>query len=86
MPEFEESLIEVFPMDGLMVPVIRLTLEDLPPHSEILVGGKSYKYDRSYPDKGYSAVLPAYLREQMGAGKTPLLIERPSRLFVYFAG
>ena len=72
-------------MDGLLVPTIRLTLDDLPPHSEIAVGQQSYKYDRSYPIKGHSAVLPRYLREQMGAGKQPLLVERPSRILVYFA-
>ena len=38
-----------------------------------------------YPIKGFSAVMPKYLREQLAAGKVPLIIERPDRFYVYFA-
>jgi hypothetical protein len=82
--ELEDTLLEPFPMDGLVVPVIRMTTDALP-EVNLLVGDQAYRYDRSYPIKGYSAVLPRYLSEQVATGKKPLLIERPDRLYVYFA-
>jgi hypothetical protein len=82
--ELEETLLEPLPISGLVVPVIRMTLDGLP-DVDLSVGGHAYHYDRSYPIKGFSAVLPRYLTEQMAAGKKPLLIERPDRLYVYFA-
>jgi hypothetical protein len=84
MLELEETLLEPYPMDGLVVPVIRMTSGGLP-EANLLVGDQAYRYDRSYPIKGYSAVLPRYLGEQVAAGKKPLLIERPDRFYVYFA-
>ena len=85
MQDLEDVLLEPFPTDGLMVPLVRLTLEEQPPDSEIRVGGQRYRYDRSYPIKGHSAIMPRFLREQMAAGKKPLIVERPSRYYVYFA-
>jgi hypothetical protein len=84
MLELDEDLIEAFPLDGLQAPLIKLSLEPEPPDSQILVGDRAYQYDRSYPIKGYSAVMPGYLREQMSAGKRPLIIERATRYYVYF--
>ena len=84
MEEFEEHDLEPFPMDGLVVPEIRLTMGQPIPKVEIRVGDQTYRYERSVPIKGHSAVLPKYLREQMAAGKSVLLIERPDRLYVYF--
>ena len=83
--EFPDTELEPFPLDGMIVPAIRRTLEEQAPSANVKVGGEAYLYDRSYPIKGYSAVLPAYLREQMDAGKRPLLVERPDRVYVYFA-
>lgn len=84
MLEVEDTSLEPFPMDGIVVPVVRMTGDDLVA-VELLVGDQPYHYDRSYPIKGHSAVLPGYLREQMAAGKKPLLVERPDRFYVYFA-
>ena len=83
MLELDEAEIEPFPFDGLIVPMIRLTLTDEPPDIELKVGAQTYKYARSYPIKGYSAVLPAFIKEQLSSGQKPLLIERPDRLYVY---
>ena len=82
--EFEPADLDVFVIDGMNVPEIRQTTGEPAPKIEIKVGGQSYRYDRSVPIKGHSAVLPQYLREQMAAGKHPLLIERPDRLYVYW--
>jgi hypothetical protein len=49
----------------------------------VKVGDQAYEYEKSYPIKGHSATLPRFVREQMGAGRKPLLIERPTRYLVY---
>jgi hypothetical protein len=85
MQELDEELLEPFPIDGLQAPLIKLTLEPDPPHAQVVVGKLAYQYDCSYPIKGYSAVMPGYIKEQMAAGKLPLILERASRYYVYFA-
>ena len=83
MAEFADARIETYSIEGVYVPVIKQTMGEGPPKIEISVEGKTYHYDRSYPIKGHSALLPGYLREQLNAGKEPLLIERPDRFYVY---
>ena len=82
--EFELTDLDTFVIDGMNVPEIRQTMGEPAPKTKIKVGEQEYTYDRSVPIKGHSAHLPKYLREQMAAGKHPLLIERPDRLYVYF--
>ena len=83
MEEFEEDQLEPLPIDGMLIPRIRLTLEEAPPFHQVKVGEQAYQYEKSYPIKGHSATLPRFVREQMGAGRKPLLIERPTRYLVY---
>lgn len=86
MPQdFDETLIEPFFADGFSVPLIRITTAEMPPSSDIMVGEQPYHYERSYPIKGHSAVMPGFLREQLDSGKQPLLIERETRFYVYLA-
>ena len=82
--EYDDTLLEPFNEDGVSVPLLRLNRVALPP-VELRVGGSAYRYERSYPIKGHSAVMPKYLKEQMGAGKRPLVVERISRYYVYMA-
>ncbi len=84
MLELADDQLEPFPVDAFLVPLLRLTRGG-PPPVQVRVGGRTYHYDRSYPFKGQGAVLPRYLREQLAAGKQPLLIERPDRFYVYLA-
>jgi hypothetical protein len=81
--EFEEDLLEPFPLDGMVLPRIRLTLGEDVPYYQIKVGPQAYEYVKSYPIKGHSATLPKYVREQMNAGRKALIIERPTRFLVY---
>jgi hypothetical protein len=81
--ELDESLIETLPLDGLEVP--RIHVYGPPPFSQALLGQQQYNYERSFPVKGHGAKLPAFLREQMNAGKTPLILEREDRFYVYLA-
>ena len=73
MLELDDAEIEPLAMDGVVVPMVRMTRGDAP-DVDVRLGDREYHYERSYPVKGYSAVLPGYLREQLGAGKRPLLI------------
>lgn len=77
----DESTLEPLPLDGLEVPCIRLF--GPPPYTEAKLGKQEYRYERSYPVQGHSANLPNFIREQIAAGKSPLLIEREDRFYVY---
>jgi hypothetical protein len=83
LQEYDDTLLEPFDLDGLTVPLLRLTAGDVPA-VDIKVGGLEFHYDRSYPLTGYGAVLPKYVMEQVAAGKKPLLVERPERYYVYW--
>lgn len=84
MQEFDDTDLEAFAADGLTLPLLRLNDIDLP-STLIRVGEQEYQYDRSYPVKGYGAVMPAYVAEQVSAGRKPLVVERFDRYYLYFA-
>ena len=83
MEEFSEDQLEPLAVDGLEIPRIRLTLGEPTPYHQVKVGDQAYQYEKSYPIKGHSATLPKYVREALGAGRKPLLIERPTRYLIY---
>ncbi len=85
MLEFDDRQLETYREAGVSAPFLRLNRGvDLPP-VEIKVGDQEYRYDRSYPIKGHSAVLPRYLADQIDAGQRPLIVERIQRYYVYLA-
>jgi hypothetical protein len=79
--ELDETQLDTLPLDGLEVPRIRLY--GPPPYSEAKLGETAYRYEKSFPVKGHGAKLPNFIREQMAAGKTPLILERDTRFYVY---
>jgi hypothetical protein len=79
--ELDELEIEPLPLDGLEVPRIRFY--GPPPYTQAKLGEREYRYERSFPVKGHGAKLPNLLREQMAAGKSPLLLERDERFYLY---
>ena len=83
MIEIGESEVESFAAEAVEVP--RIKLPSGWPRAEIMVAGRAYAYERSYPVKGHSAVMPRYLSEQVEAGKEPLIVERGDRFYVYLA-
>lgn len=84
MQEFDDVDLEPLSAEGLTLPLLRLNDIDLPA-TLITVGGDNYQYDRSYPIKGYGAVMPPYVAAQIAAGRKPLVVERLSRFYLYFA-
>ncbi|HXH23578.1 MAG TPA: hypothetical protein VNN10_16295 [Dehalococcoidia bacterium] len=83
MQEFDDTDLEAFAVDGFTLPLLNLNDVDLP-MTLIRVGGRDYQYDRSYPHKGYGAIMPAYVAEQVAAGRKPLVVERGDRYYLYF--
>jgi hypothetical protein len=84
MQEFPDTELEPFAVDGLTLPLLRLNDIDLPA-TLIKVGEREYRYDRSYPFKGYGAIMPKYVAEQTAQGREPLVVERMDRYYLYFA-
>ncbi len=82
MLELDDSLLDVLPLDGMMVPRIRMTTWGLP-EVEIKVGDEEYTYQKSFPIKGHSATLPKRIAELLDAGKTPMIVERTDRFYLY---
>jgi len=80
--EFEDAQLEPFRLDNMIVPLIRLT-SGPPPRANLIVDGDAFAYDRSFPIKGHSAVMPGYVRSLLAENKTPLVIERLDRFYVY---
>jgi hypothetical protein len=80
--ELDDSLLDVLPLDGMMVPRIRMTTWGLP-EVEVKVGDEEYEYQKSFPIKGHSATLPKRIGELLDEGKSPLVIERPDRFYLY---
>lgn len=54
-------------------------------HKRIEVGGTEYVWERTFPVKGGSAVMPAVVSELLASGKKLLVAERGERYYVYLA-
>ena len=54
-------------------------------HTHLRVGDTEYVYERSYPIKGHSAVMPAYVAELRQKERKVLVAERNERYYVYLA-
>ena len=53
--------------------------------TRLRVGDAEYAYDRSYPIRGGSAVMPAAVVELQAVGRQVLVAERDERYYVYLA-
>ena len=82
--EIEPSLIGTLELAGFEVPYV--DLEDEPfVHTRVRVGDTEYGYERSYPIKGHSAVMPAAIAGLRSQGRRVLVAERSERYLVYVA-
>jgi hypothetical protein len=53
--------------------------------SKIEVEGIEYTYERSFPIKGHSAIMPAQVEQLQSQGKRLLVGERNERYYLYSA-
>jgi hypothetical protein len=81
--ELDELELEPLPLDGMEV--ARIRVYGPPPFSQAKLGEQEYRYERSFPVKGHGANLPNFIREQMAEGKTPLVLERENRFYIYLS-
>ncbi|OGO50753.1 MAG: hypothetical protein A2148_03405 [Chloroflexi bacterium RBG_16_68_14] len=82
--DIERSRIGRLALEEFEVPYVHLA--DAPVvQSRLRVDGTEYTYDRSYPVKGHSAVMPGAIRGLLAEGRRVLVAERGERHFVYLA-
>ena len=82
--EIHPSLIGTLELAGFEVPYVDLENE-LFVHTRLRVGDTEYTYERSYPIKGHSAVMPGAIAELQAQGRRVLVAERNERYLVYVA-
>lgn len=82
--EVDPSLIGGLDLGEFEVPYVGLEQEPLI-HTHLRVGDTEYVYQRSYPIKGHSAVMPGYVAELLQEGRKVLVAERDERYYVYLA-
>ena len=82
--DIDPSRIGRLQLEGFEVPYVHLEGEPLV-HSRLRVGETEYVYDRSYPIKGHSAVMPGPIGDLLAEGRQVLVAERHERYYVYLA-
>ena len=71
-------------LEALAVPYVDLEDEALVP-SKLRIGDVDYAYDRSYPIKGHSAIMPGAVSELIAQGRKVLVAERGERYYLYLS-
>jgi hypothetical protein len=82
--DVDRSLLGELDLGGFDVPFVDLDEFDSVA-SHLRIDGTEYAYERSFPVKGHSAVMPAAVAELLDAGRTVLVAERNERYLVYLA-
>jgi hypothetical protein len=82
--EVDPAAIGTFELAGSELPYV--DLEEAPAiHTRLRVDDVEYVYQRSFPLKGHSAVMPAAIAELQAKGRPILIVERDERYLVYTA-
>jgi hypothetical protein len=71
-------------LEGFEVPYVDLEFGPAI-RSRVSLDGTEYSYQRSFPIKGHSAVMPEAVRGLLTKGKQVLVIERSERYYVFAA-
>jgi len=80
--EIDPSRIGELDLGAVKVPLVDLEDEPLV-HTHLRAADTEYVYQRSYPIRGHSAVMPAYVAELLQQGRRVLVGERDERYYVY---
>lgn len=83
-PDIDPSLVGRLELAGFDVPYVDLRDRPLA-HTRVFLNGTEYTYDRSYPIRGHSAVMPDAMAELLAQGRQVLVAERDERYYVYLA-
>ena len=82
--DVDPSLIGTLDLGSFEVPYVQIEAAPFV-HSHLRAGDVEYVYDRSYPIKGHSAVMPGDVAELFRKGRRVLVAERNERYYVYLA-
>ena len=82
--EIDPSLLGELELEGFEVPYVNLGDEPFV-RTRLRAGEVEYAYDRSYPIKGHSAVMPGDIADLAAEGRQVLVVERNERYYVYLA-
>lgn len=82
--EVHPESVETLATGGIELPYVEYG--DLEPAVKLVLDGEDYWYYRTYPLKGYGAVLPRVIRELTAEGHRPLLARYGTRIYVYATG
>ena len=82
--QIDASLVGALALEGSDVPYVHLEHE-ASIQARLRVGETEYAYDRSYPVKGHSAVMPGEIAELQAEGRRVLVAERNERYYLYLA-
>ena len=82
--EIEHSLVGTLELEGMDVTYINLEqLASIP--TRLRLADVEYDYDRSFPIRGHSAVLPEAITELEDEGKRIVVAERSERYILFVA-
>jgi hypothetical protein len=82
--DIDRSLVGTLELEGMDAQYVNLEgYAAIPTHLNI--GGIEYAYERTFPVRGHSAVLPQAITEYQNAGKRVVVAERLERYMVYLA-
>lgn len=82
--DVDPAAIGTFELAGRELPYV--DLEEAPAiHTRLRSGDVQYVYQRSFPLKGHSAVMPEAIAELQAKGCRILIVERNERYLVYVA-
>jgi hypothetical protein len=82
--QLDPALVGALELGAFDVPYV--DLNDAPfVHTRLRLDGTEYTYQRSFPVKGHSAVMPQAVAELLGQGRSILVVERNERYLLYVA-
>lgn len=80
--EIDPAQLGTLDLETYIVPYI--SLDDEPAiRARLQIAGTEYAYERSYPVKGHSAVMPEIVADAIADGRQVLVAERDNRYFLY---
>jgi hypothetical protein len=82
--DIDPSLVGELDLGSFEVPYVNLEHAAIA-HTHLRVDDTEYVYDRSYPIRGHSAIMPGEVAELLQKGRRVLVAERSERYYLYLA-
>ncbi len=82
--DIDPSLVGELDLGSFEVPYVNLERAAIA-HTHLRVDDTEYVYDRSYPIRGHSAIMPGEVAGFLQQGRRVLVAERSERYYLYLA-